>query len=620
MKEEFKPYIPADKVTAELTPVSAIIGMLLAVVFGAANAYLGLRVGLTVSASIPAAVISMAVIRIIMRRDSILENNMVQTIGSAGESLAAGAIFTMPALFLWAQEGVISTPSMIMLSALALFGGLLGVFFMVPLRSALIVKEHGTLPYPEGKACAQVLLAAETGGSSAKPVFLGIATGALVKFIVDGLCAVQSVVTVKIESLKTEFSAEVYPALLSVGYICGTKISAYMFAGGVLGWFVLIPMISAFGGEEIVKVYADGGASAIWSGYIKYIGAGTVAAAGLISLIKTLPLIVTTFKASLRSIKDRSAQSNVRTDLDLDMRIVIGGIVVLGLLLWVLPFVPISLPGALIVIIFGFFFCAVSSRMVGLVGSSNNPVSGMTIATILLTTIFLKLTGKVGGPGMQAAIAIGCVISISAAMAGDMSQDLKTGYILGATPRRQQIGEILGAVVSAMAIGGVMVLLQSAYGFGTDKLAAPQATMMKMLIESVMNGNLPWSLIFIGAFIAVVIELMGISALPVAIGLYLPLELSTTVMVGGLIRYFVSRKDKESDDDAGSGVLFCSGLIAGEGIIGILLAFFAITGLSEKIDLSHTVPTGPVPALVLLILISALVCRFSFGKKDEKKS
>ncbi|WP_033153407.1 OPT family oligopeptide transporter [Pseudobutyrivibrio ruminis] len=626
MNQEFKPYVPADKVTPEMTPTSIIMGLLLAVIFGAANAYLGLRVGMTVSASIPAAVISMAVIRVILKKDSILESNMVQTIGSAGESLAAGAIFTMPALFLWAKEGVMETPSLVTITVIALFGGLLGVFFMVPLRSALIVQEHGVLPYPEGTACAEVLLAGEEGGSSAKSVFIGMGIGAVVKLLVDGFCAIQGVVTIKLDALKTELSAEVYPALVSVGYICGPRISAYMFAGGVIGWFVLIPAIVTFGGDivmypasvSVAELYATGGASAIWASYIKYIGAGAVASAGIISLIKTLPLIVKTFMDSIKSIKNAGTTTNERTALDMDIRFVLGAIVVLILAIWLVPAVPVSLLGAIIIVVFGFFFSAVSSRMVGLVGSSNNPVSGMTIATILIATICLKVAGDTGAHGMQGAIAIGSIICIAACMAGDTSQDLKTGYILGATPKKQQYGEIMGTIAAALAIGGVMILLNSAYGFGTDALAAPQATMMKMIIEGVMNGNLPWALIFIGAFISIAIEILGIGALPVAIGLYLPLELSATIMLGGLVRLFADKKYGAEKDESGKGILFCSGLIAGEGIVGVLLAIFAVVGLLDKMNLSSVIPSGNVQAFILLALVVAAVWYAANGKKNEK--
>lgn len=626
MNEEFKPYIPADKITPEMTPTSIIMGLLLAVIFGAANAYLGLRVGMTVSASIPAAVISMAVIRVIMKKDSILESNMVQTVGSAGESLAAGAIFTMPALFIWAKEGVMDAPSLITITVLALFGGLLGVFFMVPLRSALIVQEHGVLPYPEGTACAEVLLAGEEGGSSAKSVFFGMGIGAFVKFIVDGFCAVQSVFTIKLDALKTEFSAEVYPALVSVGYICGPRISAYMFAGGILGWFVLIPAIVTFGGDivmypasvSVAELYETSGAGAIWSNYIKYIGAGAVASAGIISLIKTLPLIVRTFLDSVKSIKTAGSVSTERTAQDMDIRFVLGGTAAIIVAIWLVPAVPVTLLGAVLIVVFGFFFSAVSSRMVGLVGSSNNPVSGMTIATILISTICLKMVGDTGVHGMQGAIAIGSIICIAACMAGDTSQDLKTGYILGATPKKQQIGEIYGVIAAALAIGSVMILLDSAYGFGSDKLAAPQATMMKMIIEGVMNGNLPWALIFIGAFISITIEILGVAALPVSIGLYLPLELSSTIMIGGLVRKYADAKFGKQDKESGKGILFCSGLIAGEGIVGVLLAILTVAEITEAMDISAVIPQGNVPAFILIVIITAAVLKSATGTKNEK--
>lgn len=631
MKEEFKPYVPADKVQTEITVSSVLFGIFLAVVFGAANAYLGLRVGMTVSASIPAAVMSMGfyrVFRAFFKRSTILESNIVQTIGSAGESLAAGAIFTMPALFLWAKEGVIDQPGMFTIAAIALCGGLLGVLFMVPLRNALIVKEHGVLPYPEGTACAEVLLAGEQGGSSAVSVFSGMGLAALFKLIVDGLKVVPGIVTAPIKALKTEFSAQVYPALVGVGYICGPKISSYMLAGGLIGWFVLIPAIITFGGDTILypgtdtiaNMYAAGGASAIWGSYIRYIGAGAVAAGGIISLVKSLPLIVTTFVDAIKGLKSGGKGTGLRTDKDMDMRIILIGILAVTIAIWLLPQIPVTFLGALLIVIFGFFFGAVSSRMVGIVGSSNNPVSGMAIATLLLATIALKVTGDTGAHGMMGAIGIGSVICIVAAMAGDTSQDLKTGYILGATPVKQQIAELIGAVVSAFAIGSVLVLLDSAWGFGTEELAAPQATLMKMIVEGVMDGNLPWALVFIGVFIAVVIEILGISVLPVAIGLYLPLELSSTIMIGGIIRWFVDKKNKnkEVNEDASSGILFCSGMIAGEGLVGIILAILTVAGVAGKIDLSARVNTGIVGGVLLLILMILCVIKFALPKKEKK--
>ena len=630
-KDEFKPYIPADKITPEFTVTSVIMGVLLAIIFGAANAYLGLRVGMTVSASIPAAVISMGVIRVIMKKDSILESNMVQTIGSAGESLAAGAIFTLPVLFLWSKEGITEAPSLITISLIALFGGILGVLFMVPLRNALIVKEHGVLPYPEGTACAEVLLAGEEGGASAKSVFAGMGLAALFKFVVDGLKVIPSVITAPLKAFKTELSAEVYPALLGVGYICGPKIASCMFAGGLIGWFVLIPAIITFGGSTILypgtktiaDMYAAGGASAIWSSYIRYIGAGAVAAGGIISLIKSLPLIVRTFADAIKGMKGAgNSNSTVRTEADLDMRVIGIGVLIMIIAIWLLPEIPVSPLGAVLIALFGFFFATVSSRMVGIVGSSNNPVSGMAIATLLFSTLCLKVTGDTGVHGMKGAIAIGSVICIIAAMAGDTSQDLKTGYILGATPKKQQIGELIGAVVSAVTIGGVLVLLDSAWGFGTTELAAPQATLMKMIIEGVMQGNLPWALVFIGVFIAIVVEILGISVLPVAIGLYLPLELSSTIMIGGVIRWFVDKKkaDKEENKDANSGILFCSGMIAGEGLVGILLAILAVVNVAGKIDLSGSFTTGIVGGVVLMVVMILCILKFSLWSKNGKEN
>ena len=599
-KDEFKPYIPADKITPEFTVTSVIMGVLLAIIFGAANAYLGLRVGMTVSASIPAAVISMGVIRVIMKKDSILESNMVQTIGSAGESLAAGAIFTLPVLFLWSKEGITEAPSLITISLIALFGGILGVLFMVPLRNALIVKEHGVLPYPEGTACAEVLLAGEEGGASAKSVFAGMGLAALFKFVVDGLKVIPSVITAPLKAFKTELSAEVYPALLGVGYICGPKIASYMFAGGLIGWFVLIPAIITFGGSTILypgtktiaDMYAAGGASAIWSSYIRYIGAGAVAAGGIISLIKSLPLIVRTFADAIKGMKGAgNSNSTVRTEADLDMRVIGIGVLIMIIAIWLLPEIPVSPLGAVLIALFGFFFATVSSRMVGIVGSSNNPVSGMAIATLLFSTLCLKVTGDTGVHGMKGAIAIGSVICIIAAMAGDTSQDLKTGYIVGATPRLQQIGELIGAIVSAFAIGGVMYLLNSAWGFGSEQIPAPQATLMKMVVEGVMGGTLPWVLIFMGVFIAIVVEVLGIPVLAFSIGLYLPIYLSTPIMVGGVIKWFIDNKrkyanDEERKDASDRGVLYAAGMIAGEGIVGIILAILAVVNVADKLNLS----------------------------------
>ena len=624
--KSFKPYIPAEKITPEFTVTSIVMGIILAIVFGAANAYLGLRVGMTVSASIPAAVISMGVIRVIMKKNSILESNMVQTIGSAGESLAAGAIFTMPALFLWAEEGLCDMPSLVEITLIALCGGVLGVLFMIPLRNALIVKEHATLLYPEGTACADVLLAGEEGGSNASTVFSGMGLAAIFKFLIDGVKVIPADIAAEFRAFKGELGMEVYPALLGVGYIVGPKIASYMFVGSLIGWMVIIPMICLFGadtwmypaevGTTIGQLYAEGGASALWGSYVRYIGAGAIATGGIISLIKSMPLIVTTFRDSMKGSKNTS---DARTAQDLPMSAVLIGIVAMIVIIWLVPAIPVNILGAVLIVVFGFFFATVSSRMVGLIGSSNNPVSGMAIATLLIATITIKATGDSGITGMMGAIAIGSVICIIAAIAGDTSQDLKTGFLLGATPKKQQIGELIGVVASGLAIGGVLYLLNAAWGYGGAEVPAPQATLMKMIVEGIMGGELPWTLVFIGVFLAIGLEILRIPVMPFAIGLYLPIYLNAGIMVGGVVRMFMDgrknvdakTKEKQSTD----GTLYCAGMIAGEGLVGILLAILAVCGVS--MDLSGSLNLGNIGGIGLLVVMVLCLLRFSLWKKSK---
>ncbi len=626
---EFKPYIPAEKITSEFTVTSIIMGIILAIVFGAANAYLGLRVGMTVSASIPAAVISMGVIRVIMKKNSILESNMVQTIGSAGESLAAGAIFTMPALFLWAKEGLCDMPSLVEITLIALCGGILGVLFMIPLRNALIVKEHATLLYPEGTACADVLLAGEEGGANASTVFSGMGLAALFKLVVDGIKVIPADVSAQFKAFKGELGMEVYPALLGVGYIVGPRVASYMFVGSLVGWMVLIPLICLFGagtwmypaevGVTIGELYAQGGASEIWGSYVRYIGAGAIATGGVISLVKSLPLILTTFRDSMKSMKGSRNTSDARTAQDLPMNIVLIGIAAMILIIWLVPAIPVNILGALMIVVFGFFFATVSSRMVGLIGSSNNPVSGMAIATLLIATIAIKASGDSGITGMTGAIAIGSVICIVAAIAGDTSQDLKTGYLLGATPRRQQIGELVGVVASGLAIGGVLYLLNTAYGYGGTEVPAPQATLMKMIVEGIMGGNLPWNLVFIGVFLAIGLEILRIPVMPFAIGLYLPIYLNATIMIGGVVRLLMDGRkhvdEKTKERQSTDGTLYCAGMIAGEGLIGIALAILKVFGFN--LDLSGRVNLGNLGGVVLMILMILSLLKFSLWKKQK---
>ena len=625
--KEFKPYIPAEKITPEFTVTSIIMGIILAVVFGAANAYLGLRVGMTVSASIPAAVISMGVIRVIMKKNSILESNMVQTIGSAGESLAAGAIFTMPALFLWAKEGLCDKPSLVEITLIALCGGVLGVLFMVPLRNALIVKEHATLLYPEGTACADVLLAGEEGGANASTVFTGMGLAAVFKFLVDGIKVIPADIAAAFKSFKGEIGMEVYPALLGVGYIVGPKIASFMFVGSLVGWMVIIPLICLFGPDTVMYpgtdpisvIYAKGGAAAIWSTYVKYIGAGAIATGGIISLIKSLPLIVSTFRDSMKSLKGGKNTSTARTAQDLPMNAILLGIIAMVFVIWFVPAIPVNFLGALLIVVFGFFFATVSSRMVGLVGSSNNPVSGMAIATLLIATFAIKATGDNGINGMTGAIAIGSVICIVAAIAGDTSQDLKTGYLLGATPKRQQIGELIGIVASGLAIGGVLYLLDTAWGYGGTEVPAPQAGLMKMIVEGIMGGNLPWTLVFVGVFLAIGLEILQVPVMPFAIGLYLPIYLNATIMIGGIVRWAMDKRknvdEKTKEQQVTDGTLYCAGMIAGEGLVGILMAILTVVGIS--LDLSGTINLGNAGGVILMVVMILCLLKFSLWKKKK---
>ena len=633
-QKAFKPFVPANKIVPEFTVTSVILGAIIAIIFGAANAYLGLRVGMTVSASIPAAVISMGILRMILKGESILENNIVQTIGSAGESLAAGAIFTLPAMFIWMKEWGIGSPSLIEIALIALCGGLLGVFFMIPLRKALIVKEHGVLPYPEGTACAEVLLAGEEGGSKASVVFAGLGISAVYKFIADGLKVFPSEIEWAIPGYTNcAIGIDVLPALVGVGYICGYKISGYMFSGALVGWFVLIPMISLFGGDVVLYPATDPISSldywGIWDSYIRYIGAGAVAFGGILSLIKSLPLIVDTFRKAMKDYSIKGESSTLRTDNDMSMKVVLLGSLAVIISIWLIPTIPVNLLGAVLIAVFGFFFATVSSRLVGLVGSSNNPVSGMAIATLLISTLALKASGLVGREGMLGSIAIGSIICIIAAIAGDASQDLKTGYIVGATPKKQQMGELVGVLISAITIGAVLYLLDTAWGFGSKDIPAPQATLMKLVVEGVMDGNLPWPLIFAGASIGLAVEVLGIPILPFAVGLYLPIHLSAGIMIGGLVRLFTEKRKKSSEAEKKAqvdrGILYTSGLIAGEGLVGVLLAIFALinvggNSLADIINLSEKVNFGQIGALVFFAVLVYTLLKYTIFYKEKENT
>lgn len=610
--ESFRPFIPADQRPPELTITAVIIGIVLAIVFGAANAYLGLIIGMTISASIPAAVISMAVFRGLLRRNSILENNIVQTMTTAGEAIAAGAIFTIPALFLWKVN-----PSLYKITLIVLTGGFLGVLFMIPLRRMLIVKEHDNLPYPEGTACAQVLVAGEEGGQRAKLVVGGLAVGGIFKALADGIKMFPSEIETKVGGFRNGvIGLDTLPSLLGVGFIVGPRVGGLMAAGGVLAWLVLIPMIAFFGQNAGVlppgkDPIASMGAADIWDQYIRYIGAGAVATGGIISLIRTLPMLWKSLSATWQSMKTsrpKETREPLRTELDLPRNWTITAAVVLLLVIAFLPNLNVGIIGALGIAVLGFLFVTVASRIVGVIGSSSSPVSGMTIATLLIVAAIYRAAGFSGMSGMVAALTVGAIICCALAVAGDISQDLKTGYLVGATPRAQQLAMIVGVIASGLVIGWVLLLLDNAYGFGSKALPAPKAVLMKMVVDGIMNANMPWDLVFIGAAISVVIELMGLEALPVAVGIYLPVHTSTPILLGGLLRWFLTRSANEglqarNEQVVERGVLLSSGLIAGESLVGILLAALVSMGVT----LPEVKWLGQLGSLIIFLLLVAWV-------------
>jgi putative OPT family oligopeptide transporter len=601
--EEYGPYVAHERAVPEFTLRAIVAGALIGIVFGAANAYIGLKVGMTVSASIPAAVIAIALARRLRRRATVLETNMVQTVGSAGESLAAGVIFTIPALIVL---GLI--PELSKVFILAVVGGLLGVLFMVPLRRYLMVKQHGRLPFPEGTACAEVLVAGDTGGSRIKMVMSGLGLAAVYTFLNEGMALWPFRPSWRIRGVAgAEVGGEVTPALLGVGYVIGPKISGIMLAGGALGWLVLIPLIKMMGSSLTEPLFpattliSEMNPIDIWDNYIRYIGAGAVAFGGLVTLIKAIPTIVDSFGEGLKELTrgGRSA-SGRRTSRDIPMQAVVYGAIGLGILAWLLPQIPVNALGALLIILFSFFFVTVSSRIVGLLGSSSNPASGMTIATLLATSLVFLGMGWTGPAGMIGAISVGAVVCIAICIAGDTSQDLKTGFLVGATPRLQQLGELVGVLTSAAVIGWVVFFLHDTYGIGSDRLPAPQAVLMSMVVRGVLTMSLPWTLVFIGAFLALCVELLGVPSLPFAVGLYLPIRLSTPIMAGGLIRLLASRAKNPAalHTKRERGVLFSSGLIAGGGIMGLLVAFMENAHMQNADLLSRGEPVGAVTRVI----------------------
>ncbi|MDH3524868.1 MAG: oligopeptide transporter, OPT family [Acidobacteriota bacterium] len=591
----YEPFVPTTESPAELTLKAVLAGILFGIVFGAANAYLGLKVGLTISTSIPVAVITVAAFRLLARAglpSSILEANLSQTVGSASSSVASGVIFTLPALFLWGLD-----PTLLQMTLLAMCGGLLGVLFMIPLRRFLIVREHGNLPYPEGTACAEVLVASQVGGNLAANVFRGLALGAFYRFVVGWLRLLPDSLHMRVPFLKKgELGLENSAALLGVGFILGPRIGAVMVGGGLLSWLVIIPVIATWGEgrmeplyPETVRLISAMEPGAIWTRYVRYIGAGAVATGGLVTLVRSIPTMLESFRVGARQLRARVQGATAaldRIDRDLSLRTVGFGVLGLVVVMALVPAVFSALDGvgprllaAVLVAIAAFFFVTVSSRIVGLVGVTSNPTSGMTIATLLATSGLFLLLGWSGDAGKVAALTIGCVVAIAASIAGDTSQDLKTGFLLGATPRVQQLGELAGVLTSAVFVCLTVLALNQSYGFGTSELPAPQATLMKLVIEGVLDRALPWGLVAIGAGIALVAELFRIPSLPFAVGVYLPVSTMTPLFLGGLMRHFAERRAGSEDAAAGvreRGVLLGSGFVGGEGLLGVLIAVVAV--------------------------------------------
>jgi putative OPT family oligopeptide transporter len=607
---DFKPFVPADVKMKDFNLKTVILGVILGAVFGSANAYLGLLVGLTISTAIPLAVVSVAILRIlkpVFGKSTILECNISQTTGSASSSLASGIIFTIPALFIWAKElGVDVEPSLLQMTLLAMCGGITGVLFMIPLRGFLIVKEHYTLPYPEGTASAEVLIAASEGGSTAKNVFVGLGIGALYKSLISLLYLWPDKVFIHIPLIrKAVVGISTTPALIGVGYILGRRIATIMVGGGLISWVLIIPFIAYKFGDAAIwadtlaylktRGLADGittigqlSAKQIWEGYIRIIGAGAVAAAGIITVAKSIPTMIESLKIGIKELKASAAtldEGKSRTEQDLSLKYVLMGVSLVILVITAVPGIIgqettliMRFISAIAIVIFAFAFVTVSSRIVGLIGVSSNPTSGMAIVTLLGTGLVFFFLGWTDIMGKVTALTIGTIVCIAASIAGDISQDLKSGYIIGATPRKQQIAEIIGATGSAFFVCLAVYYLGRAYGFGSDALPAPQATLMKTVLDGVLGGNLRWDLVGIGAAFAVLVVLFKIPPLPFAVGMYLPLYTMTPVFIGGMIRHYVEKNYKIESDERGKdqGVLLGSGLIAGEGLMGVVIAIFAV--------------------------------------------
>ena len=646
-KSVFQPYIPSSQSPREFTIKAILLGIAFGLLFGASTVYLGLRAGLTVSASIPIAVLAISVLKK-LGGSTILENNIVQTIGSAGESLAAGVVFTLPALIFLLPYGP-DYFNYLQITLLTLAGGILGVLMMVPLRRALIVKEHGVLPYPEGTACAEVLVAGERGGKLATLVFAGLGVGVLWKSLswVFNLFRTEIGYSLPRSSQfpNATLNVDVSPEYLGVGYVIGPRIAGTMFAGGVLSWLVFLPLLSIMGSfmtdpfPPIHPNFANNPATGrpflisemspgqLWSAYIRYIGAGAVLASGLITLARTIPTIIASARGSFKDLSVRGGGTTDRTERDIPMPVVLGGSLLLAVFLVVTPGLPTygNVLAAVLMLLFGFFFSTVSSRITGLIGSSSNPISGMTIATLILTCLLFVGLGWTGNIYAPIALGIGAIVCIAASNAGTTSQDLKTGYIVGATPYYQQLALIIGVLTSGLVIGVTTLYMHQVFGIGSQAVAAPQATLMATIIQGLLNQNLPWGLVLVGVFVSVTLELCGIHSLSFAVGSYLPIATTAPIFAGGLVRWWVERSTGESQaSDLSAGTLFSSGLIAGGSIAGILFAVLVGTNTIAPLQrLGEILPAlheeglvGQLASAGLFLALAVIVARAAQRKAD----
>jgi len=614
-RSPLRPYVPGGVQVRELTPLAIVLGVSLSLVFGMVNAYLALKVGLTVSASIPSAVLSMTVLRILLRRGTILENNTVHTIASSGESLAAGIIFTIPALIFLELQ-----PSSTTIALVGGAAGALGVLMMVPLRRSLTVDEHETLPFPEGTACAQILIAGDKGGTTARPVLLGIGIAAAYQLAMRGLDLWRHTVSFTATHLhKATLGAELSPLFLGVGFLIGPRIATTMLVGGMLGWTILIPVFDAIGGSPLGALFGVPDVTArepseIWSNYVRYVGAGAVTAGGLAAIVRALPVMV----AAIRRLRTTpGVTSTERTDLDLPPQIVVGGTVLIALGLWGIPAFQLSFLPTVLAIAFTGFFVVVSGRIVGLVGTTAQPVSGMTITALLATSLCLAMLGERGPSGIAASIMVGAVVCIAIALAGDMAQDLKTGALLGATPRNQQIGELIGVAAASLRASAVLFLLHAAYTIGSPELPAPQAQLMATLVTGVMEGQLPWALMFLGAAFALTAEALGAVSLAFAIGLYLPVTTSAPLIFGGLLRAHFTRRP--GTEEPSTSLLFASGLVAGDALMGIGLAGLAVAGWTDLLKMRVPGPPGtPVEMIATIVPFGILMLALTYWIRRDR--